>query len=85
MGQRSEYDLYEDDYLLAGMKAMPGTYRRLGSRQILTLEKEDILPASLDGNVACYVRVDHTWAEHYANRRAPATLRSPAHREMERK
>ena len=46
---------------LAGEKVSPGLYRRIDSRREVYLETEDYLPASLDGAVACYVRVQ-LWA-----------------------
>jgi hypothetical protein len=47
---------------LAGAKMLPGLYRRIDSRREVCLETEDYLPASLDGRVACYVRV-YTWGQ----------------------
>ena len=47
---------------LAGTKAPPGRYRRIDGGWEVTLKTEDYLPASLDGRVACYVRV-YTWGQ----------------------
>ena len=48
---------------LAGEKVLPGVYRQIGSVREICLEAEDILPASLDGRVACYMRINYTWAQ----------------------
>jgi hypothetical protein len=58
-----------DALFVAGTKAPPGLYRRVDGRREITLESEDYLPASLDGQVACYVRVQ-LWA-YYEQRSAP--------------
>jgi hypothetical protein len=49
----------EDGHYLAGHLAPPGRYRRLGAPygRELVLERPDVLPASLDGHVAVYVRL----------------------------
>ncbi len=52
-----------DDLFLAGEKVRPGTYRQIGTAREVLLETEDVLPASLDGRVACYMRVHNTWAQ----------------------
>ena len=57
-------DLLEEELLLAGMRAAAGEYRELGTGRTVKLEREDILPATLNGRVACYVRVANTW-QHY--------------------
>ena len=57
MWHRPENDQYVDEILLAGDRVSAGVYRRLGSSQIVRLETEDYLPASLDGRVACYLPV----------------------------
>ena len=52
-----------DDLFYAGQCVSPGQYRQVeGNRQVI-LEKEDILPASLDGKVACYQRIQSTWGQ----------------------
>lgn len=50
-----------ENLFLAGEKVRPGTYRQLGTKREVHLEAEDVLPASLDGRVACYMRVLNTW------------------------
>lgn len=52
-----------EEVYLAGEKVLPGTYRQIGSVREIRLESEDVLPASLDGRVACYMRIHHTWAQ----------------------
>ncbi|CEK16065.1 hypothetical protein CP488_01380 [Chthonomonas calidirosea] len=55
--EREEFhDLY-----LAGERVMPGLYRQVNGKREVWLEQEDVLPASLDGRVACYRRV-YSWA-----------------------
>ena len=69
MWQRSELDTLNDELFLAGEKVLPGIYRQIGGGREIRLEDEDILPASLDGRVACYMRIHSTWgqlAEHTA-------------------
>jgi hypothetical protein len=56
MWQMSEQEVQEEE-LLAGRKVAPGIYRELNTHREVRLEQEDFLPASLDGRVACYVRV----------------------------
>ena len=49
-------ELGENDIYLAGEQVEPGIYYQLeGGRRVL-IEKEDFLPASFDGRVACYRR-----------------------------
>lgn len=59
----SQRDELHDPLFLAGERVAPGLYRQIGGTRELYLEQEDYLPASLDGRVACYVRVENTWAE----------------------
>ncbi len=47
-----------EELRLAGEKAPPGVYREIVTRREVRLDTADLLPASLDGRVACYVRVD---------------------------
>ena len=62
MLQRIE-DTTEDDLYLAGEKVLAGTYRQIGGGREIRLEKDDFLPASLDGRVACYMRVHSAWGQ----------------------
>ena len=52
----------EDGVYLAGHVAPSGRYRRADppDGRIVELERPDVLPASLDGRVAVYLRVDPT-------------------------
>jgi hypothetical protein len=54
MGWSESWETY-----LAGHGAPPGCYRRVEppDGRIVELQKSDVLPASLDGRVAVYVRV----------------------------
>lgn len=51
----------DEAVFLAGERVSPGSYRLVGGRREVVLESEDILPATLDGRVGCYMRVDNTW------------------------
>jgi len=62
MRQQREREL-DDELFLAGERVMPGTYRQVGGARQVLLEQEDFLPASLDGQVACYMRVHSTWEQ----------------------
>ena len=63
MWQKIEDSTSDEMLFLAGRLVGPGRYRDLGTGRIVELEQEDRLPASLDGRVACYVRIAHTWAQ----------------------
>ena len=52
-----------EELFLAGEKVLPGTYRQIGGGREIRLDAEDILPGSLDGRVACYMRIHNTWAQ----------------------
>jgi hypothetical protein len=63
MWKQPENDQFVDELYLAGERVPSGVYRQLGSSREIRLDAEDFLPASLDGRVACYVRVRNTWDE----------------------
>ena len=63
MWKQPENDQYAEELFLAGERVPSGTYRQLGGAREVRLENEDYLPASLDGRVACYTRVSHTWSQ----------------------
>ena len=65
----SQNDDMHDHLFLAGERVAPGFYRQVGGTRELRLEQEDYLPASLDGRVACYVRVENTWAQRSSRTR----------------
>ena len=48
-----------DEYWTAGRRVPAGRYQRVdgGSARVVVLEREDWLPASLDGQVAIYLRL----------------------------
>lgn len=66
MWQIADSELAEQVYL-AGECAPPGHYRQVEGTREVKLDSEGILPASLDGRVACYVRIGPTWA-HFTSR-----------------
>ncbi len=57
MRQKFAYDATHEDLFLAGEKVLPGIYRQIGGDREVRLEREDVLPGSLDGRVACYMRI----------------------------
>lgn len=59
-----ENDQFADEIFTAGEKVSPGVYRQIGGRREVTLHNEDHLPASLDGRVACYMRVHSSWSDN---------------------
>lgn len=58
-----EHDEYLQPIYLAGQRVPPGAYCQLHTGQCIRLETEDLLPASLDGQIACYVRAAETWRQ----------------------
>ena len=50
-----------DSLHLAGERVPPGVYRDVFTGRSFRLETEGYLPASLDGRVACYHRIEHGW------------------------
>ncbi len=64
MWKSPEIDAEDEGLFLAGERVSPGSYRLVGSsgRQVV-LDKDDVLPATLDGRVACYMKVDNTWEQ----------------------
>lgn len=63
MLQNVEHESFGQELFLAGERVLPGIYRQLGNGREVRLDEEDILPASLDGRVACYTLVSNTWAQ----------------------
>ena len=59
----STRDCLEGEIYLAGERVAPGIYRQIGSTREVCLDREEALPASLDGRVACYQRIEHTWEQ----------------------
>jgi hypothetical protein len=65
MWKQPENGQYVDELFLAGERVPSGIYKQIGGTREVRLEHEDFLPASLDGRVACYTRIDSVWS--YAN------------------
>jgi hypothetical protein len=72
---KPENDQYAEDLHLAGERVQPGSYHQVGTARVVVLEQEDVLPASLDGRVACYTRLGNTWGE--ARERRSGDRRDP--------
>jgi hypothetical protein len=58
-----DLEAFSGELFIAGERVPKGTYRQVGGGREVRLDNEDFLPASLDGRVACYVRVPATWGE----------------------
>jgi len=61
MAQRSVVE--SEEVFLAGQRVAPGRYRDLETGRVVELQREEALPASLDGRVASYRRALPTWAQ----------------------
>jgi hypothetical protein len=61
-------DVLPGEVHLAGERAASGTYVQVDSGRWVHLAEEGYLPASMDGHVACYVRMDHAWGRHMSAR-----------------
>jgi hypothetical protein len=61
MWTKPENEQYGDELYLAGERVKPGVYQQVGTKRTVILECEDLLPASLDGRIACYACVRNTW------------------------
>jgi len=53
----------DDEYVRACQRVPAGDYQQVETKREVHFEKEDVLPASLDGHVAVYVRRPLSWAE----------------------
>jgi hypothetical protein len=62
MWHQPENEQFTEELFLAGERVSPGLYRQIDREREIHLPSEDHLPASLDGQVACYVRV-RTWGQ----------------------
>ncbi|MBC7527528.1 MAG: hypothetical protein H7308_08245 [Chthonomonadaceae bacterium] len=62
MWTQNESEFPGEELFLAGERVKAGTYRQIGGSREVRLEREDVLPASLDGRVACYLRV-YPWGQ----------------------
>ncbi len=71
MNRPREIDPIKGEIYLAGEHVPAGRYRQIGLAREVVLESEDVLPASLDGRVACYERIEpRGWSQHRnANKR----------------
>ena len=53
----------EEECFRAGQRVPAGDYRQVDTAREVHLDTEDVLPASLDGHVALYVRRPLIWAD----------------------
>jgi len=58
-----KYQVNDGEIYLAGQRVPAGRYRQIESTREVCLMEEDILPASLDGRVACYELRAATWGD----------------------
>jgi hypothetical protein len=63
MWNQLDNDPFGEELYLAGERVPEGLYRQLESGREVRLDHEDFLPASLDGRVACYLHIRHTWGQ----------------------
>lgn len=63
MWKQPENDQFVDELFLAGERVPSGVYKQIGAGREVRLDHDDYLPASLDGRVACYMRVRSTWSQ----------------------
>lgn len=63
MWTKPENEQYGDELYLAGERVPSGVYHQVGTNRTVVLECEDVLPASLDGRVACYTCVRNVWSD----------------------
>ena len=61
MWEQPENDQFVDELFLAGERVPSGIYKQVGGSREVRLDHEDFLPASLDGRVACYMRIHRAW------------------------
>jgi hypothetical protein len=59
------------DLYLAGERVPAGTYREVDTGREIRLEREDYLPASLDGRVAAYACLLYTWSQTQPSTQMP--------------
>ncbi|MEO7714912.1 MAG: hypothetical protein ABIY70_01810 [Capsulimonas sp.] len=63
MQNTDDNSIHDDPTMfLAGHLAPRGVYLLVGTQREVRLDQEDILPATLDGQVAVYERLTQTWA-----------------------
>lgn len=67
---------------LAGQKVLPGRYLHLQSGREVVLDRADLLPASLDGRVACYVYLGPNPASSATSKANSAQSAAPRPRAM---
>lgn len=63
MWKQPDNDQFVDELYLAGERVPSGVYKQIGTSREVNLAQEDFLPASLDGRVACYMRISNAWAQ----------------------
>ncbi len=60
-----EMDAHAVGAYQAGQRVPPGTYRALEGGREIRLDQEDVLPATLEGRVAVYLRRPESWGERW--------------------
>ena len=70
MWKQPENGQFVDEVFLAGERVPSGVYKQIGGDREVNLDHEDFLPASLDGRVACYMRVQNAWNQINGTRAA---------------
>lgn len=63
MWHAPDNDHFTDEVYLAGERVSAGIYRKIGNGFRIRLDDDGVLPASLDGRVACYIRETPRWEQ----------------------
>lgn len=73
MWQHPEHDQFAGEIYPAGERVESGAYEQIGTGQIFRLSEAGHLPASLDGRIACYMKM-FTWAERLGREAQPIPM-----------
>ena len=68
MWHQPENDQFAQEIYLAGEFVSRGSYKNVASGRLLILREDSRLPGSLDGRVACYLRLSHSWGDFAESR-----------------
>jgi hypothetical protein len=62
MWTQPENDQFTKELFLTGELVRSGMYKQIGIERSIHLDKDDVLPASQDGRIACYMRIENSWS-----------------------
>ncbi len=63
MWRHPENEQFADEIFLAGERVPPGHYKQIGVDREIVLDRDGVLPGSLDGRVACYVLLKYRFVK----------------------